>query len=298
MGTFDRFSSAEFGGDEDEEEAAPQGNSAMDSVVSAFTDDQDIDEELREAEKVLAKANYYKAIIRDGVLEEDGSQQVSEINSEVRLWARQQVAGLLKLASAEPVQKKVELPFSEKEIDVLKQLVGKLLAQRGESATEPQVKRIQNEAPKPTVKKLKNDSPAKRTPKAQQAPAPAPTPVAPLPPKVPRPKRVKPNAEGQIDYDAIETGVPFKDVDNQIYKFVPHPTEDNQRVKLKVTGQVRNPNARPFPSREEMAMVSEIQARNTLAAGATASDGDLGGTAKIAGIPIMVAAAAKSLANE
>lgn len=297
---FDRFASPEFGGDDDEDESVNPVNTAMDNVVSAFADDEDIDEELREAEKVLGKANYYKAIIRDGVLVEDGSPQVTEINAEVRLWARQQVARLLKLTSAEPVVQKVEPPFSEKEIDVLKALVSKLLIQRGESPSEPQVKRIQNEAPAPQVRKLRNnEAPAAQQPRPSKKPAPQAQAKQqseqPAAPKVSRPKLVKPNADGVIDYDAIETGVVFRDQDRQLYKFVPHPDEDNRRVKIKVTGQVRNPAAKPMPLGDQMSMISEIQARETLAAGATASDGDSGGTARISGIPIMVAAAAKSL---
>lgn len=302
MGLLDDFSSEFSDSDEDDSPI----DDAVDRVIEDL-DDEEIDDELREAEARLSKAAYYKAIVRGGVIEEDGSRESTEINAEARLWARQMMVRLLKGGTAEAPAVQVEALFTPNEVRALKLVAGKLLASQGEKAVDPVVKKVQAQPTPvrgPQVKvqpathgaarpKMKPKAPTPPPKASRQAPATS-QPTAPK-----RVKRARADAQGNVNYDAFENDEVFKDVDGQLYKMIPHPSEDNYRVKRKVSTQVRSADgdAKPMPSPQEMEQISAAQAMQTIDAGASASSslpgGELAGTARH-----FIAAAAGSLNKE
>lgn len=253
------FDSAGIGdGDDGSEEAA-------DRLVSSLSDER-IDDELSEAEKRLAKAAYYKAIVVNGVVEDDGTENASEVNEEARLWGRQQMAKLLGIQRDEaPVQ--VQSQFSEAEVAVLKKLVERAMNLGVGPAPAPVAKKVEL-PPAPVAKKAAaQPQPPKPQARRPQAPATA---------KKPKPK-VPPKKGGAVDYDSIPSNEVFTDTDGQQYKFVDNPRFDpdvegsKPRTKLKVTNQVGSPRAIPMPTGDQMSLVTETQARQTIMAGESAN---------------------------
>lgn len=300
-----QFDTAEAEDDDDAAEQVVQQLSSEDRY-----DQEEEDEGLAEAQRRVNKAIYYQTIARDGVIEDNGSKETAEINAEARLWARQQMKKLINGASEETVAAPVvQLPFSEKEIFVLKKLIEKAIPVffNGEIAPEPPVvkkvqtsatapapapaapaiKRVQTQSHKPVPKKV-----VAPTAKAPPKPAPAPAKMAPAEgPK--KPLRVKKGADGDYDYDSIPTDQVFKDPkDNQLYKYVPHPQEDNRRIKRKVTNQVRNVGAIPMPTQQQQSMISQQKSMESVDLGSSANsifpDDKFGGD-------VLVAAAAKAM---
>ena len=270
-GLFDEFSQ-EY---DVEGEEAPRERDPVSRVVAEIDSlsDESIDDELKEAEKRLGKAAYYKVIVRDGVIEEDGSESAAEINAEARLWARQQMAKLLGIGGmAVPAPQPAPSQFNDKEVLVIKKLVEKVLASQGERPTEPAVRKVQAQAPQaPTVRKVPTEPAAK--PKPAKPPvkpkAPKPAPAASGKPRILRPRATP---DGAVNYDAIPTGEVFRDpLDKMLYKFVPHPTEDNRRVKMNVTNQVRNAAALPMPMPSQMTAISAAQSMETANSGQSAN---------------------------
>jgi hypothetical protein len=246
-------------GTEEDEDAAEQ-------IVSEL-DEQDIDEELREAEKKLTKAAYYKALVTSGVVEDDGTDAAAEVNAEASLWARQQMAKLLgREPKAAPAPVKIELPFNEKEIQALKRLAGRALEMAGERAAEPVVRPV-TAPPVPTVRTVASKPKPQPRPVASK-PQPK-KPAAKVPPKKPAPSK-KP-AKGELDYDAIPSGEVFTDADGAQYKFVDNRNYDpsiegsKARVKIKVTNQVRDIQAIPMPQGEAMSAITANQAAQSVA---------------------------------
>src|SRR5688572_22300763 len=317
MGTFDEFARS-FGG-ADEEEPEPQQpqrqrqarHDAISEVVDSLND-EDIDDELREAEKRLSKAAYYKQIVRSGIIEEDGTPEAAEINAEARLWARQRMVTLLKGEQPAAPQAAVESPFTDKEIMALKAVAGKVLLSQGEKPVDPVVKKIQTTPPAPTgpqVKTLKTGNKPKAQPeqRKQAAPAAPPAPAGKPPGKKPPPpapakrKFLRPERddEGKIDYYALPMETPFEDTDGQIYKMIPHPDEDNRRIKRKITGQVKAVDAIPMPmTKHQIEAVSAAQAMATIDAGASASASSPFGSDQHVTPAHFVAAAALSQSKE
>jgi hypothetical protein len=266
----------EFARSFDSEEEPATAEAAAEAVVNAL-DDDDIDEELSEAEKRLAKAAYYKAIVRGGVVEEDGTPQAAEVNAEARVWARQMMGKLLGIAR-EQAPVKVESPFTPNEVTALKKLAGFALAKMGELPAEPQVKMV--EAPKtPTLRKIQaqQQQPAPRTaPPAPSKPQPGPGKTA-TAGKGKKPPKAKPGADGTVNYDSIPSKTPFTDTDGQIYKFVDNPNYDpdkkgsKPRTKLKVTNQVRGVGAMPTPNKAQMEAITASQSMEAVNSGVSAS---------------------------
>ena len=294
MGLFDDFAK-EYGEDE-----AESSDPAVDQVIQEL-DDEEIDDELREAEKRLSKAAYYKVIVRNGVIEEDGTAEAAEINAEARFWARKMMVKLLKGTDPdEPKQVPVESPFNEREILVLKKIIEKVLLAQGEKPVDPVVKKVPTQPVTPQVKTIKtNKPPTPGKPPAKKPPQTPPAAAAAKPPKNAPKKPFKPkvNPNGELDYDNIPTGEMFKDKDGQFYKYVPHPQEDNTRIKIKVTGQVRNPQALPMPSsKQQMEAISHSQATASINTGAPGNTNfpDL----QSAGTDMLVAAAATAMNRE
>lgn len=284
-GLFDNFgSSFDMGDDEEAQQAS--GDAAAQAVVDAL-DDDDIDDELSEAEKRLAKAAYYKAIVRGGVIEDDGTSQAAEVNAEARIWGRQQMAKLLGIAKPEAVAAPAASQFTDNEVVALKKLAGFALAKMGELPNDPVVKKV--EAPKtPTVKKVaaqpQTDLRGKPAPAAPTKPTPGPGKT--VAGKKGKPPKVKPGANGAIDYGSIPSKTPFTDTDGNIYKFVDNPNYDPERkgskprTKLKVTNQVRATGAFPTPNKQQMEALSQQQSIDTVNNGSSASASSPFGAAK------------------
>jgi hypothetical protein len=311
-GLFDNFGSS-FDMGEDEDEVSTSDNAAQ-SVVDSLDDDE-IDEELSEAEKRLAKAAYYKAIVRNGVIEDDGTSQATEVNAEARVWARQMMGKLLGLASAQPAAPvKMELPFTPNEVGALKKLAGIALAKMGETASEPVVKKVEAPAT-PQVRKVqaqqqaksaqRTEAVGKSAPKAKAKPQPAPSQTVAANGKK-KPGKVRPSADGTFDYDRIPSKTPFTDVDGQVYKFVDNPNYDpdrkgsKPRTKLKVTNQVRGTGAIPTPNKMQMEAITASQSMETVNNGSSASASSPFGAAKDEDKTqnLFVAAAASALRND
>lgn len=281
MGIFEtEFDTADSPSDEVIAEAAAQATE---------TSDADIDEELAEAEKRLAKAAYYKAIVRSGVIEDDGTPQAAEVNDEARKWARQRMAVLVGIAAPQPVAAPQAPPqFNDREVVALKKVAEKVLASMGERPADPVVK-MQAAPAVPTVKKVAASAP----PKAPKTPVP-PAPKAPAG-KTGKPKtksQLPKTASGQIDYAKIPSGEVFTDVDGQNYRFIdnrsfdPDRTYDalvakgvppelakaqasHPRIKSKVAG--RRKGVVPMPDKRQMEMITAAQANETTNVGGSAS---------------------------
>lgn len=278
MKTFDQ-QFAEAGLDQETTSSADPSERIVQSLSDSEIDD--IDDELLEAERRLAKAAYYKVIVKNGVIEDNGSQEAAEINAESKLWARQMMVKLLKGERPEeqkPVQ--AQLPsvlanLTEKQAVALVKLADKAISMMGEPTVEPTVKKVQT-APTPMVKKVKTSAPAPVAKKPASAPA------------KPKPKAPPKAADGKPDYDSVPTGEVFRDVDGHHYKFVENRNYDpsaplmdaagkpnpyaKQRTKLKVTKQVQNNSGMPVLSREQLQSVTAAQSLDSVALGRNANE--------------------------
>lgn len=273
------------------EPTAPSGG--LEEVVEEYSED-DIDDELAAAERQIAKATYYKAIIRQGIIEEDGTELANEVNAEAKLWARYMTMRLLNRRMPEQASAAVESQFSEAEVHALKRLAAIALSRSGEApAPAPVVKTIQS-APAPSVKKVasqesrpgaraqapaKQQPPSSKKPAAKVAPGKKPAPAAKAQPKRPADQPFEaPIKDGELDDENIPSNEVFVDPrDGKKYKFVDNRMYDpdiegsKPRAKLCVENQaVRGINPLPMPSARAMEAISFQQASETIEAGATA----------------------------
>lgn len=266
---------------------------------------EDMDEELREAEKRIGKATYYRVIVRDGVIEDDGSSGAREINEEAKLWARQQMARLIGIGRVEAVvAAPVAAPqFNDREVVILKKLAEVAAREYGAGKpSEPAVRKVQAApAPAPVARKVQTTPAAPKPEPPKPTPAPAKKPDPKLAPakkkpaasaektRILRPKVVN----GVVNYDAIPTGEIFRDPeDKRLYKFVQSgaaPNDPKVRFKRAVSGQTRGAGMIPMPSQHQQVHISQTQ--STQAA-------DMGGSAntifpdKEGGVDVFVLAAA------
>lgn len=271
---FDQFDKAFGGGDAVEQVVnyvAPTGAAPPGSRGRGTPPPPEDDAELLEVEKRLTKASYYKAIVKSGVMEEDGSPEATEINGEARLWARQQMAKLIGQPAA-PVQEKTS-DFTQAQVDILREVADGILERTGRAKKpEPKVRKM---VPQPELKR-----PAPQQPRQQVK-----SPVAPKqPPKPAQQQTAQPAApevvqavdlprrpDRSVSYDDIPTGTPFVDDDGLTYKYVenrdPVSSVNKPRIKMNVTKQTGRSTARPM-SKEAMEAMSLIQAQDAIALGA------------------------------
>lgn len=261
---------------------------AVDQVVAkqlAPQKQEEDDPELLEVEKAWEKYGYYKVIVKNGVVIDDGSPEAAEVNAEGRLWARQQMAKLFGRGPTAPTASAPEA-FNKDQVNILREIADRTMAAMGTKRQEPRV--VRNAAPgkKPGPQPATAAITAKPKPAARVAQPPA--------DGLPR------NRDGSVNYDAIETGKVFVDDNGEKYKFVenPRPTEGSPpRVKLKVSGQVRGRGVLPMPSQKAQEVISQSQAMSAANLGATANM-DQGSRQLIAGSQVITAAAAVSLKEE
>ncbi len=266
---------------------------AVDLVVAkqlAPQKQEEDDPELLEVEKAWEKYGYYKVIVKNGVVIDDGSPEAAEVNAEGRLWARQQMAKLFGRGPTASAPAPTQELFNQDQVNILREIADRTMAAMGSKRQEPQV--VRNSAPgkKPGPQPMTQaavTTKQKPQPQARQVARPAPD-------SLPRKK------DGSVDYDAIETGKTFVDDNGEKYKFVdnPRPSEGSPpRVKLKVSGQVRGRGVLPMPSQKAQEIISQSQAMNAINIGGSANM-DQGSRQLIAGSSILTAAAAVSLKEE
>jgi hypothetical protein len=301
-GIFDSFASS-FDMEPERSDAAA---TAVVNTLQNQHQAQSEDDDLLDVERLLAKAAYYKIIVTNGVVEEDGTPQAAEVNAEVRLWARQQMAKMV--GRYQEPAKAVESPFSEKETMALKKLAAVALRQMGELPTEPVVKKV--EAPTgPRVRRVeapasakKPAAPAPTQPKASKPQAPA-APSAPAKGKKGAAPPVPMNNDGTPNYEAVPSRQPFTDVDGTVCKMIDNPRFDptnegsKPRTKMKVTNQVRGAGGGhpPPASKAQWEMITQAQSADTISVAASASATSPFGYDKEASSDLFIAAAAKSL---
>jgi len=150
-----------------------------DDVLEQITQDEPavetlektVDEEMSEAERRFAKAQYHRTIINAELFDNDFSDLALEVAQEYREFARQRLKVLLGVESEKPTSNGSANAFTQEETKVLKQLVAKLL-KKPELAEpkEPSFKPVQG----PTAPTTKVASPRVQTKplkKTEAAPA-------------------------------------------------------------------------------------------------------------------------------
>lgn len=269
-----------------------QQGEAADAQAQAELEPEDVDAEVADVDKRLAKAACYRAIIQDGVLQDNGSDVTSEVNEENRRWARNMMAILVGKAKPQPqlpgltaeevAGLKVLLQLATPEVvATLKQLAARALQYAAAPRPEPAVKRVQVQEQQQQVQKVQPRQPQTMAKRAQpQQPKKPPAP-APKPPQKTQPaaKKAPPAPKGGGDpYEDVPSKQVFEDErDGQLYKWIDNPRYDpavpgsKVRFKIKVTKQITNNHAKPFPTIHEMQIISQVQAEKTIAAGASST---------------------------
>lgn len=258
--------------DDEELDGGAQAEDQQDPVDELFDAEEELDEEMVEAEKRITLAGYYQRLARGGIFK-DGSDEARIVDTEVRQFARERMSVLLGLPSAPKSAPKpqAELPFSEEQLDALRQWADRII-ERQHNGGQPQMS-----SPKPP--QLPAAAPQQRTTQ------PVITPVAPPPTmakprkgaldvqarrKTPQPQQRKRNQKQDIDqaYANVPDLQPFE-VDGVTYKWVRNP-DTNERVRLKVntakqvgaTGQ--HPGRLPTLSEHAAAAMSASKAAEDL----------------------------------
>lgn len=280
-----------FGGDSDEDE-----NPGV-TAVALELDDEDVDEEFRLANLKMKKAQFYRVIVDNGVVEDNGTAEAAEVNNEAKAWARRSMLRLLKGENpGDPVVAKVESPFSPDEVTALKQLVKKAMAMGMVEAEKPAptIKKVAPQPAPPTVRKVQTQPPPPKRPGS--APPAAAAPQQPGKPK--KPPKVKPDSNGQVDYDLIPSGEVFKDQDGRLYKMVDNPRFDpdvkgsKPRTKISVNTQSKTPGRIPMPMGQQLSAVTQLQAMEAVNMGSSVPSQIDPGTDATSGHFIHAAAAA------
>jgi hypothetical protein len=239
-------------------------------IVISVDDDEpqpeyeEIDEEMSEGQRRISLAGYYMQLAKGGVFK-DGTEEAALVDAELKQFARERMDLLLNLGNYKP---KVEMPFTDGQIEVLKALADRY-SQKQLAPQQPQQPQVRPLAPptapaapqatRPTVPQVKPLTPPANAGKPSQAAQkprakkPTAAPVAkPRPPKVDR-----------VDIEQYPLGEVFEENGKQ-YKVVEHP-DTGKRMKVHVTaGQVRNPRQVPMPSIHEMDHVTARDAERNL----------------------------------
>lgn len=255
-----------------DEEELDDGPAAAeeDPVEELLEEAEELDEEMVEAEKRISLAGYYQRLARGGIFR-DNSEEARIVDAEVRMFARERMSVLLGLPSAPKPQ--VELPFSDEQLDALRQWADRII-EKQRNAGQPQMV-----SPKPP------QLPPAAAP--QRPTQPIITPVQ-APPQMAKPSRgamdvqarkkpaaakpaVQPRKRQQKvknDYSHIPDLQPFE-VDGTTYKWVTNP-DSGERVMLKVNTQrqvgqgVGHPDRLPNLSPQALAAISADKAMEAL----------------------------------
>lgn len=186
MPNFD-WNSGEFDTGAEEEPQTQPARPAIDQLVSELTEEEtsteDFSEEMTEVERRLELAQYYQLLLQD-TLFNDRSENAQVVEREIRIFIRQRLGELLGVVvkkAPEPV--KVELPFTDDEVVVLKEIAGRMAdkikakdAAPPAAPPKPEIKKVEAVPAKPEAKQIqKKDKPAvKKAGVSKPAPAPKP----------------------------------------------------------------------------------------------------------------------------
>lgn len=124
------------------------------AVEEFLAEEEELDSQLSEAERRLAKAQYYHALLNQEIFEGDTSESAQAITEEIRIFIRGRLAILLGITAEATPQKPTKPVFEEDETQILRQLARKLLKkpQLMEPQGPPMLKKAEP-PPTPTVKK-------------------------------------------------------------------------------------------------------------------------------------------------
>jgi hypothetical protein len=227
----------------------PELEDSQTSEDDILDQEEQLDEEMSEAEKRINLAGYYKQLAKGGIFN-DASEEAKIVDKEVRQFARERMAILLGLPSAP--KPKVELPFTENQIQVLQWMADRYYEKQQQAVSQPAMR---PPAPPAVVPPPQVAKPTIPTIKPLSAPANAQKSES-------KPVRKAKTDKSKIDYDKISDGEVFLE-NGKHWKFVTNP-ETGKRLKLGVNlkRQVTPPHRQPMPSNESMAMISEQQAMN------------------------------------
>jgi hypothetical protein len=218
---------------------------------------------LSEVEKRLRKANYYRAILENGIFDGEVTLEGEEVADEFREFAISRLRELMGLMAPKPPAEEQPFPFSKEEILALKlwanQLAGKAHL-------------LQPSAPKPTRK-----APVSQVAlAAQPQPAPVPTQVAPppAPPKAPQQPQVRRMADPSAprrpapqrrQAPAQEASKAPQQRKSQVQEVV---APDGSTVKVNLKGPARPVGIQPVPMPSpEMALAFEAARSEQMAEG-------------------------------
>lgn len=175
------------------------GQDELQQAEQILSEIQEVDEEiddaetgetsrsaLSEADERLEKAILYRTLLNDSLFEEGSSDDelVSQVEEEVRMFVRRRLEHLLGMSKPTPerqaVQSKVELPFSEEQLEALKFLANRITQGSAEKKEAPKAEKkapaTKKAAPAPAKKLLAKKRP--ETPKTAKKKAPRPGPTA------------------------------------------------------------------------------------------------------------------------
>lgn len=258
--------------DEDDLDPAVTVQQNADSTEENTEEQEILDAELEEAQFRINLGNYYAVLVKKGGIFKDGSKAAKCVDDEVSAFARERMATLLNLSSAP--KPKVELPFTEEQIQVLVAIANRYMEKQ---QAIPTVKAPEATSPKPA------QITAPVTPTIQSlAPPVVSKPEATKPATAKKPKTAKkPTKEigegsiveqqgefvryvmdaGKLVAARIPDGEVFE-INGKHWKYVTNP-ETGQRLRMRVSlqKQVTPPQRLPMPAMEQY---SEIQARQQL----------------------------------
>lgn len=272
--------------------------------------------DLSEAERRLAKAGFYRDVMTHQLLSGDHPCAI-EVEQELQAWAKERLEQLLGLRAEPKVApaQEVKLPFTEEQLDALKQLADKVISKSGQPAPPPaqpaQPKVVPVQPPKPTGISPVPTKPSAPTRRA--APVPGPRNGA-QQPQQPTRGRGRPRKDGTGKNDPttgeMYDGVPVKvmpdgtkyvdAMNGRRYKLEPREvvhkeTGERRMAYMPVELSVKQepaPGQKPYPSEAEVEQLAAQEAhKNTSAANAMTAVVNVGGVPqKITGNALIQAA--------
>lgn len=241
--------------------------------------------DISEAEFRIDLALHYKAFLGDGDFFDSDSPAASHVSSELRAFAQERLEVLLGMR-AETAAPTAQL-FTEEQVEALRAVADRILRAGSEKTIAPVAPKVRKvaaperpvvqskpaDAPLPQVRKRKVRTGAKKpapAPVAETASAPVkpaatakPAPTPPAPVKTKEVSNKKEASKSPKTADTAEDGEIF--VEDGI-RYVWARNEAGGRYKKTVTTQVRNPDAVPMPDANTMAMLTQQQANEAVAA--------------------------------
>jgi ribosomal protein S8E len=212
-----------------------------------------IDSGLSEVEKRLELASYYRLLLEDSIFDNQ-SESAQKVNAEIRDFVRGRLEVLVGLRQEVTAPVVVESPFTPEEITALKAVADKVLKIPDIVKHEPAV---------PALKKVNAPTaPAKLTkPEPRRGPGrPSQESTDVKPSTQPEPTKNAHNST-QAKPKALPEGIK-ESVDGRKFKRVTLPT--GEEFDIEVTPQAKSKFAAPTPNKQQMEMISEIQANQAI----------------------------------